>query len=328
MTTTLPADRASSLALARSVLETEAHAVLALAERLGETFVRALDLLSTCRGRVIVTGMGKSGIIARKIASTLSSTGTSAYFLHPAEALHGDLGVIQRDDLVVALSHSGETPELLRLLETLKRLGSSLIAITGTPGSTLASAADVSLECHVDSEACPMNLAPTASTTAALALGDALAMTLLVHKGFREEDFANLHPGGHLGKRLLRISRVMHGGSQAPSVTLNAPLGEIVSAISQKGLGMVCVTDADTKLVGVITDGDLRRRLADPAGLASSVAADLMTGSPLTIAESALAVQALDIMEEHRVTSLVVVDGIGHVRGVVHLHDLWKTELF
>ncbi len=328
MTTTTPADRSSSLTLARSVLKTEAHAVLALAERLGETFLRALDLLSTCRGRVIVTGMGKSGIIARKIASTLSSTGTSAYFLHPAEALHGDLGVIQRDDLVVALSHSGETPELLRLLETLKRLGPSIIAVTGTPGSTLASAVDVSLDCHVDSEACPLNLAPTASTTAALALGDALAMTLLVHKGFHEEDFANLHPGGHLGKRLLRISRVMHGGASVPSVMLDASLSEIVRAISEKGLGMVCVTNADGRLSGVITDGDLRRRLADPAGLASSVAADLMTVSPLTIAESALAVQALDMMEDHRVTSLVVIDGVRQIRGVVHLHDLWKTELF
>lgn len=326
--TAIPTDQTSALALARTVLETEARAVLALADRLGTPFTTALDLLSGCAGRVIVTGMGKSGIIAHKVASTLSSTGTSAMFLHPADALHGDLGVIQRDDLVVAFSHSGETPEILRLLETLKRLGTPLVAFTGSPASTLGVVADVTLDCHVDAEACPLNLAPTASTTAALALGDALAMTLLVTKGFREEDFANLHPGGHLGKRLLRISRIMHGGNDVPTVGPGATLSDIVRAISGKGLGMVCITDADRALIGVITDGDLRRHLTDPTNLTASVATDLMTSTPLTIDESALAVEALDAMETHRVTSLVVVDPDRHVRGVVHLHDLWKTELF
>ena len=313
---------------ARTVLQIEAEAIRALADRLDDRFIAALGLLASCSGRVIVTGMGKSGIIARKIAATLSSTGTAAYFLHPAEAVHGDLGVIQRDDLLVALSQSGETPEILRLLETLKRLGSRLIAITGTPSSALGQAADVTLDCHVDTEACPMNLVPTASTTAALALGDALAMALLVKKGFREEDFANLHPGGHLGKRLLRVSRLMHSGDELPTVDVSAPLSEVVAMISSKRLGMTCVARPDGTLAGVITDGDLRRRLADPAALISQTAEALMTTSPHTIVESMLAAEALNLMEAKRVTSLVAVDDGARIRGVVHLHDLWRTELF
>ena len=313
---------------ARTVLQIEAEAIRALADRLDDRFIAALGLLASCSGRVIVTGMGKSGLIARKIAATLSSTGTAAYFLHPAEAVHGDLGVIQRDDLLVALSQSGETPEILRLLETLKRLGSRLIAITGTPSSALGQAADVTLDCHVDTEACPMNLVPTASTTAALALGDALAMALLVKKGFREEDFANLHPGGHLGKRLLRVSRLMHSGDELPTVDPSAPLSEVVAMISSKRLGMTCVVRPDGTLAGVITDGDLRRRLADPAALISQTAETLMTASPHTIVESMLAAEALNLMEAKRVTSLVAVDDGARIRGVVHLHDLWRTELF
>ena len=313
---------------ARTVLQIEAEAIRALADRLDDRFIAALGLLASCSGRVIVTGMGKSGIIARKIAATLSSTGTAAYFLHPAEAVHGDLGVIQRDDLLVALSQSGETPEILRLLETLKRLGSRLIAITGTPSSALGQAADVTLDCHVNTEACPMNLVPTASTTAALALGDALAMALLVKKGFREEDFANLHPGGHLGKRLLRVSRLMHSGDELPTVDVSAPLSEVVAMISSKRLGMTCVARPDGTLAGVITDGDLRRRLADPAALISQTAEALMTTSPHTIVESMLAAEALNLMEAKRVTSLVAVDDGARIRGVVHLHDLWRTELF
>ena len=313
---------------ARTVLQIEAEAIRALADRLDDRFIAALGLLASCSGRVIVTGMGKSGIIARKIAATLSSTGTAAYFLHPAEAVHGDLGVIQRDDLLVALSQSGETPEILRLLETLKRLGSRLIAITGTPSSALGQAADVTLDCHVDTEACPMNLVPTASTTAALALGDALAMALLVKKGFHEEDFANLHPGGHLGKRLLRVSRLMHSGDELPTVDVSAPLSEVVAMISSKRLGMTCVARPDGTLAGVITDGDLRRRLADPAALISQTAEALMTTSPHTIVESMLAAEALNLMEAKRVTSLVAVDDGARIRGVVHLHDLWRTELF
>ena len=310
------------------MLQIEADAIRTVADRLDTQFIAALDLLTDCRGRVIVTGMGKSGIIARKIAATLSSTGTPAYFLHPAEAVHGDLGVIQQDDLLVALSQSGETPEILRLLETLKRLGSRLIAITGTPSSALGEAADVTLDCRVDAEACPMNLVPTASTTAALALGDALAMTLLVNKGFREDDFAHLHPGGHLGKRLMRVSRLMHTGDEVPIVAAGASLADVVDTISSKSFGMTCVTGDDGKLVGIITDGDLRRMLGAPGTLNERSAADLMTASPRTIAETALAVQALNLMEEQRITSLIVVDDVGRVRGVVHLHDLWRTELF
>ena len=321
-------DSEAMLARARTVLTIEADAIRALVDRLDGRFVAALDLLNDCKGRVIVTGMGKSGIIARKIAATLSSTGTGAYFLHPAEAVHGDLGVIQRDDLLVALSHSGETPEILRLLETLKRLGSQIIAITGSPSSSLGDAADVTLDCRVNGEACPMNLVPTASTTAALALGDALAMTLLVKKGFREEDFANLHPGGHLGKRLLRVSRLMHTGDEVPCVLPSSSLSEVVATISAKGLGMTCVAAPDGTLAGVITDGDLRRRLADPTALMNQTAQGVMTTSPVTIEDEVLAVQALNILETKRVTSLVVV-GAGHtVQGVLHLHDLWRTELF
>jgi len=326
MTNTTDTD--TTLNRARKVLQIEAQAIQGLADRLDDRFMAALALLASCDGRVIVTGMGKSGIIARKIAATLSSTGTAAYFLHPAEAVHGDLGVIQRDDLLLALSQSGETPEILRLLETLKRLGSRLIAITGAPSSALGQVADVTLDCHVDGEACPMNLVPTASTTAALALGDALAMTLLVRKGFREEDFANLHPGGHLGKRLMRVSRLMHAGAGMPTVETSASLSDVVEMISSKRLGMTCVTAPDGTLAGVITDGDLRRRLTDPSALISQRADALMTTSPHTIEESTLAVQALNMMEAARVTSLIVVDDGRRVRGVVHLHDLWRTELF
>ena len=321
-------DTATTLERARTVLQIEANAIHRLAERLDDRLITAIELLAACSGRVVVTGMGKSGIIARKIAATLSSTGTAAYFLHPAEAVHGDLGVIQPDDLLLIVSQSGETPEILRLLETLSRLGARLISITGAPESTLGTTADVTLDCHVDSEACPMNLAPTASTTAALALGDALAMTLLVHKGFREEDFASLHPGGYLGKRLLQVSRLMHSGEELPRVSKSAGLTEVVAVISSKQLGMVCVTDSDGALAGIITDGDLRRKLVEPASLTNQTAESLMTPSPHTINDSVLAAQALNLMETHRVTSLVVVDGNKIVMGVLHLHDLWRTQLF
>src|SRR5437762_3912749 len=251
----------ADLALARKVLETEAAAILALVSRLDERFDRAVDLLLHCRGRVILTGMGKSGIICQKIAATLNSTGTPAVFLHPAEALHGDLGVIQSDDVVLALSYSGEPAETLRLLETIRRLGAKLIAITGTAVSTLADAADVALDCSVTEEACPMNLVPTASTTAALALGDALAMTLLVAKGFKEQDFANLHPGGKLGKRLMRVESLMHAGRNCPIVRTDTRMRDVIYEMSKKGLGMTCVVDGNEQLLGIITDGDLRRHM-------------------------------------------------------------------
>jgi arabinose-5-phosphate isomerase len=247
--------------LARKVLETEAAAILALVDRLDSKFDCAVQLLRQCRGRVIVTGMGKSGIICRKIAATFASTGTAAFFLHPAEATHGDLGVIQSEDVVIALSYSGETDELLRLLETIRRLGAKLIAITGGPRSTLAQAADVALDCSVAAEACPMNLVPTASTTAALAIGDAIAMTLLVEKGFRQEDFANLHPGGKLGKRLMRAEALMHGGDRCPTVRASTLMRDVIYEMSRKGLGMTCVVGDDAALLGIITDGDLRRHM-------------------------------------------------------------------
>jgi arabinose-5-phosphate isomerase len=319
----------SDLSLARKVLQTEAAAILALVDRLDGRFDQAVRLLRDCRGRVILTGMGKSGIICRKIAATLASTGTPAFFLHPAEAIHGDLGVVQRDDVVIALSYSGETDELLRLLETIRRLGARLIAMTGNPSSTLGQAADVALDCRVSAEACPLNLVPTASTTAALALGDALAMTLLVAKGFREEDFANLHPGGKLGKRLMRTRNLMHGGRNAPIVQADTTMKDVIYEMSSKGLGMTCVVDADGRLAGIITDGDLRRHMA--AGRPSIMdlaASDVMTGDPVTIGGDTLAVEALNVLENRKITSVVVVDDDRIVQGVVHLHDLWHTELF
>jgi arabinose-5-phosphate isomerase len=318
---------AADLSLAKKVLQTEAAAILALVDRLDARFDHAVRMLLDCRGRVIVTGMGKSGIICRKIAATLASTGTPAFFLHPAEAVHGDLGVIQGDDVVLALSNSGETDELLRLVETIRRLGARLITICGSAGSTLAQASDVALDCHVSEEACPLNLVPTASTTAALALGDALAMTLLVAKGFREEDFANLHPGGKLGRRLLRVEQVMHTGGRVPFVAPATPMREVVTQISSKGLGMTCVVDAE-RLVGVITDGDLRRHMSASVNLLDRTAADIMTRNPVTVDRRTLAVEVLNIFEQRKITSIIVTDRDGRIEGVVHLHDLWRTEMF
>jgi arabinose-5-phosphate isomerase len=313
----------ADLALARKVLETEAAAILALVSRLDAEFDRAVDLLKCCRGRVILTGMGKSGIICHKIAATLSSTGTASFFLHPAEATHGDLGKLQSDDVVVALSYSGETDEILRLLETIRGLGAKLIAITGTPGSTLAQAADVSLDCSVIEEACPLNLVPTASTTAALALGDALAMTLLVEKGFRQEDFASLHPGGKIGKRLMRVESLMHAGDQCPVVTADTRMRDVIYEMSRKGLGMTCVVDGAKTLLGIITDGDLRRHMDKAPGIMELSAGTVMTRDPVTIPPTTLAAEALTIMEQRKITSIVVDAGGRRVAGVVHLHDLW-----
>ena len=317
----------SALDLARKVLRTEASAILGLVDRIDGEFERAIQILFDCKGRVIVTGMGKSGIISRKIAATLTSTGTSAWFLHPAEAIHGDLGAIREDDVVIGLSHSGETEELVRLLESIRRIGAKLIAITGNVKSTLANAADVTLDCSIDEEACPMNLVPTASTTAALALGDALAMTLLVRKGFREEDFASLHPGGKLGRRLMRVEHVMHKGDAAPVVSTGTRMPDVFHEMSSKRLGMTCVVDDGRRLVGVFTDGDLRRLLSRTSDVLGLTAGDVMTPRPITIARDLLAVEALKTMETHKITSVVVVDAAGAVDGVVHLHDLWRTQM-
>jgi len=319
----------TDLGLARKVLETEAAAILALVGRLDATFERAIALMRECSGHVVLTGMGKSGIICRKIAATLTSTGTPAIFLHPAEAIHGDLGVIQRNDVVIALSYSGETDELLRLLEAIRRLGARLIAITGSPQSTLGQAADVTLDCSVTQEACPLNLVPTASTTAALAIGDALAMTLLVEKGFQQDDFANLHPGGKLGKRLMRVEALMHGGAQCPIVTSTTEMRDVIYEMSRKQLGMTCVVDDGNRLLGIITDGDLRRQMERTADVLTLAAGDVMTRVPVTVSRTTLAVEALNIMEQRRITSLVVVEDAARlVTGVVHLHDLWRTQLF
>ena len=317
---------ASSLDLARRVLRTEAAAILSLVDRIDGEFERALQMLFDCRGRVVVTGMGKSGIICRKIAATLSSTGTPAFFLHPAEAIHGDLGALRDDDVVIAMSHSGETEEIIKLLESIRRIGARLIALTGEASSTLARAADVTLDCGIADEACPMNLAPTASTTAALALGDALAVTLSVRKGFREEDFASLHPGGKLGRRLMRVEHAMHAGDAAPIVALTTAMPDIFHEMSSKRLGMTCVVDAEGRLAGVFTDGDLRRLLTRQSNVLSLTAAEVMTPRPITIDRALLAVEALRIMETHKITSVVVVDSARRVEGVVHLHDLWRTQ--
>jgi arabinose-5-phosphate isomerase len=318
---------AADVSVARKVLQTEAAAILALVDRLDDRFEDAVRLLLDCRGRVIVTGMGKSGIICRKIAATLSSTGTPAYFLHPAEAIHGDLGVLQSEDVVIALSYSGETEELLRLLETIKRLGARLITITGVAASTLGKAADVTLDCEVSEEACPLNLAPTASTTAGLALGDALAMTVLVAKGFRQEDFANLHPGGKLGKRLMRAEQLMHGGDEVPIARTTDTMRGVIEEISRKKLGMTCVVDEGGRLVGIITDGDLRRHMTASPGLLDRRAEEVMTRHPVTVRRNTLAAEAVNVLEQRKITSLVVVDDDQRVLGVVHLHNLWRTGM-
>jgi len=321
-------DTITGLEIARKVLRIEAAAILGLVERINGDFERAVQLLFGCRGRVIVTGMGKSGLICRKIAATFSSTGTSAWFLHPAEAIHGDLGAIREDDVVLAVSYSGETDELTRLLESIRRIGARLIALTGDSSSTLARAADVTLDCVIATEACPLNLVPTASTTAALAMGDALAMTLLVRKGFREEQFASLHPGGKIGRRLMRVEHVMHAGDAAPVVQSTTLMPDVFHEMSSKRLGMTCVVDDERRLVGVFTDGDLRRLFTRVPNVLALTAGEAMTPRPITIARDVLAVEALKVMETHKITAVVVVDEQRFVQGVVQVHDLWRTQMF
>ncbi len=314
--------------VARQVIEIEAAAVAGLLPQLDGSFDRAVALLLGASGRVVCTGMGKSGLVLQKIAATLSSTGTPAFFLHPAEAVHGDLGAIVPGDVVLAASFSGTTEELLRLVSTLKRLGTPLVAITGSPKSPLARHAEVHLTAAIDQEACPLNLAPTASTTATLALGDALAMALLEARGFTQEDFALLHPAGRLGKRLLTAEQVMHGGDALPAVTLETPMREAIYEMTRKGLGITAVVDDGGKLAGCISDGDLRRLLAEDEGLLSRTAGQCMKAAPRTIAPGELAPAALQKMEQHRITSLFVCEASGKLLGIVHLHDLWGLELF
>jgi arabinose-5-phosphate isomerase len=325
------ADRSPSRSLdaAKRVLRIEAEALTELLLRLDASFERAVELLLACKGRVVVIGMGKSGLIGRKIAATFSSTGTPSVFLHPAEAVHGDLGMLMRDDAVLAVSYGGETEEIAALLETIKRLGLRMIALTGHPQSTIGTASDVTLNVSVKEEACSLNLAPTASTTAAMAMGDALAVALLERRGFSPGDFAALHPGGRLGKKLLRVENLMHSGDTMPRVPVAAKMPDVIYEISKKGLGMTTVVDGEGRLAGILTDGDLRR-LMEKRGAATIdlIVGDCMNKAPRTLAPGELAGSALRIMEERHITSLVVVDVAGKPLGVVHLHDLWTLELF
>jgi arabinose-5-phosphate isomerase len=346
--------------IGENVVRIEAEALRALADRIAgpmaKAFEQAVELLHGCGGRVVVTGMGKSGLVARKIAATLSSTGTPALFLHPAEAVHGDLGMLVRGDVVLALSSSGETEEIVALLPTIKRLGLCLIAMTGDPTaqglkassvarasgkaqsvpsrsipgpklSTLTHSADVALDCSVAQEACSLGLAPTASTTAMLALGDALAMALAEKRGFKEEDFADLHPGGKLGKKLARLESLMHSGDAVPRVSPSTSMHDVIYEMSRKGLGITTVVEGE-RLVGVISDGDLRRLLERRGkDILDLTAGECMTRNPKTIHADEFAVTALNTMEQKKITSLVVVDGNERLQGVVHLHDLWGTQM-
>jgi arabinose-5-phosphate isomerase len=318
-----------SLETARKVLEIEARTLAELTSRLDARFEKAVETLLACQGRVVVAGIGKSGIIGQKISATLSSTGTPSFFLHPAEALHGDLGRLVPNDVLLALSYSGETEELLRLLETIKRLAVPLIAMTGKIRSTLAQASDVVIDVGIREEACPLGLAPTASTTAMLAMGDALAMALLEKRGFKEEDFAALHPAGGLAVKLRRVEDVMHSGDSIPRVPPDARLPDVIYEISRKGLGLAAVVGAGDRLAGIISDGDLRRFFQREGNRALSLAArDCMTPHPVTIGREELATRALNLMEARRITALLVVGGDGKLEGVVHIHDLWRTEMF
>jgi len=317
-----------SLDTARRVLKIEAQAIQDVLERLDGSFERAVELLFACKGRVVVSGMGKSGLIGRKISATFSSTGTPSFFLHPAEALHGDLGMLARADALLAVSYGGETEEIVRLLEALKRLEMPLVTLTGNPGSTLAEASDVVLDVSVKEEACSLNLAPTASTTVAMAVGDALAVALLERRGFRHDDFAALHPAGRLGNRLLRVEHLMHSGEALPRVSANTPMPDVFHEMSKKGLGMTTVTDTDGKLAGILTDGDLRRLMEKHRGATLELnAGECMTRGAQTIGPHVLASEALNLMEKRKITSIVVVDEHKAVVGVVHLHDLWTLQL-
>lgn len=317
------------LDIAKRVLRIEAQAVSALTERLNSDFCKAVEIIYQSKGRVVVTGMGKSGLVGKKIAATLSSTGTPAFFMHPAEASHGDLGMVTSDDVVIAISNSGETAELINLIPFLKRFNVSLISFTGNPESTLSRSADVAIDVSVKEEACPMGIVPTASTTATLAMGDALAVALLIKRGFKEEDFAFFHPGGSLGKRLfIKVKDLMHTGEALPIVSPDMPMMKATVEISSKRLGVTIVADSDRKILGIITDGDLRRGI-EKWGKAffDMRAEDVMTRNPKTISGEELAQKALSVMERHSITSLVVPDSDGKAIGIIHLHDILKQGI-
>ncbi len=316
------------LELARRVLDIEADAIRALRDRIDESFVAALELILASTGRVVVSGIGKSGHIARKMASTLASTGTPAFFVHAAEAGHGDLGMVRPEDVFICISHSGESAELIAIVPTIKRQGAKLIAMTGQPGSTLAREADVHLDAAVSQEACSLNLAPTASTTAALALGDALAVALLDARGFSEADFALSHPGGALGRKLLtHVSDVMRTGDEIPSVSIDATVAEAILEITRKRLGMTAVLDKEGRVAGIFTDGDLRRTVERVADLKSARVADVMSSAPQTIQPRALAVEAVELMERRKINQLLVVDSEGALVGALNMHDLFRAKV-
>jgi arabinose-5-phosphate isomerase len=317
-----------SLETAKRVLRVESEAIAGLIERLDARFEEAVELLRACKGRVVVTGLGKSGLVGRKLAATFASTGTPALFLHTGEALHGDLGMLTAGDVMLAISSSGETAELIELLETVKRLAVPLLALTAQPKSTLAQASKIVLDIAVKEEACSLNLAPTASTAAAMAMGDALAIALLEARGFKAEDFAALHPGGRLGNKLRRVESLMHQGENAPRVLPSAKMPDVIYEMSRKGLGLAAVTEANGKLLGIITDGDLRRVMQNrQENVLALTAADCMTRNPVTLARQELAASALRLMEEKKITSLLITDPAGKLEGVLHIHDLWTLQL-
>jgi arabinose-5-phosphate isomerase len=323
-----PVDRQRLVSCAVEVLRIEAAAVAALPGRIGEDFARACELILACRGRVVVSGIGKSGHVGRKIAATLASTGTPSFFVHPAEASHGDIGMITRDDVLLALSNSGNTDELLAVVPLIKRRGARLIAMTGSAQSALAELADVHLDAGVEREACPLNLAPTASTTVALALGDALAVALLDARGFGPEDFANSHPGGSLGRRLLtHVSDVMRTGDAVPRVGADASLAAAVLEITRKRMGMTAIVDEHDTMLGIFTDGDLRRLLEREEDIRALSVASTMTREPVTIGPHALAVEAVRCMEDRRINQLLVVDGSKRLVGALHIHDLLAAKV-
>jgi arabinose-5-phosphate isomerase len=316
--------RSMSIATAKRVLRIESEAIAGLIDRLDERFDQAVDLLYACKGRVAVTGLGKSGLIGRKIAATFASIGTPSLFLHASEALHGDLGMLTGNDVLLAISSSGETEELVELFESVKRLGVTLITLTANQRSTLAAGSNIVLDIAVKEEACSLNLAPTASTAAAMAMGDALAVSLLERRGFKPEDFAALHPGGRLGKKLRRVDSLMHAGENAPRVLPTTKMPDVIYEMSRKGLGLAAVTEADGKLLGIITDGDLRRVMQQRSeNVLALSAADCMTRNPVTLPGSELAASALRLMEEKKITSVLIVSAQGKLEGVLHIHDLW-----
>jgi arabinose-5-phosphate isomerase len=317
-----------SLETAKRVLRVESEAIAGLIERLDARFEKAVELLHACKGRVVVTGLGKSGLVGRKLAATFASTGTPALFLHTGEALHGDLGMLTAGDVMLAISTSGETAELIELLETVNRLGVPLLALTANPKSTLAKASNIVLDIAVKEEACSLNLAPTASTAAAMAMGDALAIALLERRGFKAEDFAALHPGGRLGNKLRRVESLMHQGETAPRVLPTTKMPDVIYEMSRQGLGLAAVTEANGKLLGIITDGDLRRVMQKrQENVLALTAADCMTKNPVTLSRHELAASALRIMEEKKITNLLITDPAGKLEGVLHIHDLWTLQL-